>query len=125
MAQANQVSADKPVLPRIVKLLAPYKWKLALVALAVIVSAGLAAVTPFLTRAVFDNALFPLDSSGAIGAPNMTILFWLIGGLAAIPLVSALIGVGQTYLTNKVGNSALADLRVALFAHLEKMELAF
>ncbi|MGC3954465.1 MAG: ABC transporter ATP-binding protein [Propionicimonas sp.] len=45
--------------------------------------------------------------------------------MIAIPLVSALIGVGQTYLTNRVGNAAMSELRVALFEHLEKMELAF
>lgn len=49
---------EPPVLPRIARLLAPYKGKLLLVALAVLVAAGLTSLTPFLTRAVFDNALF-------------------------------------------------------------------
>ena len=39
--------------------------------------------------------------------------------------MSALIGIGQNYLTSTVGNSAMADLRSELFAHLQKMELAF
>jgi ATP-binding cassette subfamily B protein len=110
------------MLKRVARLLAPYKGWLLLVALAVIVSAALGAVAPFLTRAVFDDALFP---GGELGHPDLGLLGWLVAGLIAIPLVSALIGVGQTYLTTKVGNSAMADLRVALFEHLEKMELAF
>ncbi|GMA23170.1 hypothetical protein GCM10025864_09290 [Luteimicrobium album] len=109
-----------PVLRRIVTLLAPYRWSLLLVAVAVVVSAALTSVAPFLTRAVFDDALFPPS-----GGPDMTLLWWLVGGLVAIPVVSALIGVGQTYLTTKVGNGAMADLRIALFAHLQKMDLAF
>jgi ATP-binding cassette subfamily B protein len=113
-------SPDQPVLRRIATLLAPYKAQLALVGVAVVISAGLTSVAPFLTRSVFDDALFP-----PTGGPDMTLLFWLVGGLVAIPLVSALIGVGQTYLTTRIGNGAMADLRVALFAHLEKMELAF
>ena len=36
-----------------------------LVALAVLVAAALTSVAPFLTRAVFDNALFPLDGGPA------------------------------------------------------------
>ena len=36
-----------------------------------------------------------------------------------------MIGILQNYLTTKVGNSAMADLRSALFAHLQRMELAF
>nr|WP_245534419.1 ABC transporter ATP-binding protein [Xylanimonas cellulosilytica] len=118
-------SPDQPVLRRIATLLAPYRAQLLLVGLAVIVSASLTSVAPFLTRAVFDDALFPAGPDGVVGPPDLDLLYWLIGGLVAIPLVSALIGVGQTYLTTRIGNGAMADLRVALFAHLEKMELAF
>ena len=110
---------------RVVSLLSPYKWPLLVVALAVVVAAAMTTAAPFLTRAVFDQALFPAGPNGGIGEPDLTLLFWLIGGLVAVPLISSLIGVGQTYLTTKVGNSAMADLRTALFAHLEKMELAF
>ncbi|MCL2490652.1 MAG: ABC transporter transmembrane domain-containing protein, partial [Propionibacteriaceae bacterium] len=116
---------DQPVLRRVAHLLSPYKHLLAVVGLAVVIAAGLTAVAPFFTRAVFDQALFPTNAAGTIGHPDLRLLFWLAGGLVAIPLVSSLIGVAQTYLTTKVGNSAMADLRVALFAHLERMELAF
>jgi len=116
---------DQPVLRRVAHLLSPYKHLLAVVGLAVVIAAGLTAVAPFITRAVFDQALFPTNAAGTIGHPDLRLLFWLAGGLVAIPLVSSLIGVAQTYLTTKVGNSAMADLRVALFAHLERMELAF
>ena len=113
------------ILRRVASLLAPYRWSLLLVAVTVLVSAALTSVAPFLTRAVFDDALFPIQPDGSIGPPDLTLLYWLVGGLIAIPLVSALIGVGRAYLTNQVGNAAMADLRVALFEHLEKMELAF
>ena len=39
--------------------------------------------------------------------------------------VSALIGVWQTYLTTLLGNRVTADLRSRLFAHLQRMDLAF
>ena len=116
---------DQPMLRRIAGLLAPYKGWLALVGVTVVTSATLSAIAPFLTRAVFDDALFPIGASGEIGQPDLGLLYWLVAGLITIPLVSALIGVGQTYLTNRIGNAAMSDLRVALFRHLEKMELAF
>ncbi|MFE5337261.1 ABC transporter ATP-binding protein [Isoptericola sp. NPDC056573] len=116
---------DQPVLRRIAALLAPYKAQLVLVAVAVVAAAALTSVAPFLTRAVFDDALFPTDAAGQVGEPDLRLLAWLVAGLVAIPMVSALIGVGQTYLTTRIGNGAMADLRVALFEHLEKMELAF
>ena len=122
MADTSQVprSPATGTLRRIARLLAPYKGELFLVALAVVVSAALTSVSPFLTKAVFDKALFPEH-----GKPDLDLLWWLAGGLVLIPVISALIGIWQNYLTSKVGNSAMADLRSNLFEHLQKMELAF
>ncbi|WP_408897025.1 ABC transporter ATP-binding protein [Nocardioides sp. R1-1] len=111
----------EPVLPRIASLLRPYRAKIALVLVAVLAAAALQAMVPFLTRAVFDDALFPLDG----GSPDLELLGWLIAGMCAIPVVAALIGIVQMWLTSTVGNSAMADLRGDLFEHLQKMELAF
>ena len=110
-----------PLLRRVGALLAPYKAQLVLVAVSIVVGAGLGIVTPFLTRAVFDRALFPVDGS----AVDLRLLGWLVAAMVAVPLLSAAIGVGQTYLTTSVGNRAMADLRSRLFEHLERMELAF
>ncbi len=111
----------EPVLPRIAHLLRPYRGKIGLVLVAVLAAAALQAMVPFLTRAVFDDALFPLDD----GRPDLRLLTWLVAGMCAIPVVAALIGIAQMWLTSTVGNSAMADLRGDLFEHLQKMELAF
>jgi ATP-binding cassette subfamily B protein len=113
-------AADQPVLGRIALLLRPYRSKLALVAVAVIIGATLTSIVPFLTRAVFDDALFPKS-----GPPDLGLLGWLVVGMCVIPILASLIGIGQNWLTSTVGNSAMADLRSELFAHLQKMELAF
>ncbi|MFZ0140259.1 MAG: ABC transporter ATP-binding protein [Aeromicrobium sp.] len=113
-------AADEPVLGRIATLLRPYRSKLALVAVAVVTAAILTSIVPFLTKAVFDDALFPKE-----GPPDLGLLGWLVAGMCVIPIVAALIGIGQNWLTSTVGNSAMADLRSELFAHLQKMELAF
>ncbi|WP_230973543.1 ABC transporter ATP-binding protein [Aeromicrobium terrae] len=111
---------DEPVLGRIAGLLHPYRSKLVLVAVAVVSAAILNSLAPFLTKAVFDDALFPKS-----GDPRMDLLAWLVVGLCVIPIVAALIGIAQNWLTSTVGNSAMADLRGDLFAHLQTMELAF
>ncbi len=120
-AAPDSTEARDRVLHRIAGLLAPYKAKMLLVAAAVVVAAVLSSVAPFLTRAVFDDALFPVDG----GPADLGLLGWLVLGLCVIPLVTALIGIGQNLLTATIGNSAMADLRSTLFAHLQKMELAF
>ncbi|MDV6280872.1 ABC transporter ATP-binding protein [Rhodococcus jostii] len=119
--QASEAPAEPSLLPRIWALLHPYRGWLVLVAAAIVVSSLLGIVNPFLTKAVFDRALFPTDGSGV----HLTLLLWLVVAMIAVTLTGSLIGVGQSYLTTKVGNLSMADLRERLFAHLEKMELAF
>ncbi|WP_213576861.1 ABC transporter ATP-binding protein [Rhodococcus sp. USK13] len=113
--------SESSLLPRIWALLRPYRGWLVLVGAAIVVSSLLGVVPPFLTRAVFDRALFPTDGSGV----HLPLLMWLVLAMIGVTLVSSLISVGQSYLTTKVGNLSMADLRERLFAHLEKMELAF
>ncbi|GAB2973279.1 ABC transporter ATP-binding protein [Nocardioides montaniterrae] len=88
---------------------------------AVVAAAGLNSVPPFLMRAIFDHALFPLDGS----PPRLTLLTWLVAGMCVIPVLSSLISIVQNWLTSTIGNSAMADLRGDLFEHLQTMELAF
>ncbi len=116
----DYVGETGPVLRRVGRLLQPYRDKIVLVMFAVVTAAGLTALMPFLTKAVFDDALFP-----PTGGPRLDVLGWLVGAMCVIPVVAALIGIGQNWLTATVGNSAMADLRTRLFAHLQTMELAF
>ena len=105
---------------RVWALFTPYRRSLVLIVVAVLVSSGLGIVTPFLTQAAFDRALFPVGRG-----VDIPLLAWLVAGMVAIPVVSALIGVWQTYLTTLLGNRVMADLRSRLFAHLQRMDLAF
>lgn len=120
---ADEAAATEagPVLERVARLLAPYRTKLILVLVAVIASAALTSLIPFLTKAVFDNALFPTDGGGV----RLDVLTWLVVAMCVIPVVTALISIAQNWLTSTIGNSAMADLRGELFAHLQTMELAF
>ncbi|GAB3856776.1 ABC transporter ATP-binding protein [Nocardioides maradonensis] len=117
----DDLARTDPVLPRIARLLRPYRGQIVLVLVAVVVAAALSSVPPFLTRAIFDKALFPLDGS----RPHLTLLAWLVAGMCLIPVVASMISIVQNWLTSTVGNSAMADLRGDLFEHLQTMELAF
>lgn len=116
----DYVGDARPVLQRVGELLRPYRGKLILVMVAVVTAAALTSLVPFLTRAVFDDALFP-----PTGGPRLDVLGWLVAGMCVIPILAALIGIGQNWLTATIGNSTMADLRTQLFAHLQTMELAF
>ena len=48
-----------------------------------------------------------------------------VGLMIALPILTGLIGVGQDYLNNVIGQSVMQDLRGALYAHLQSMPLRF
>ena len=104
---------------RIVRLFRPYRGRTALILVSILVTSGLGIVNPLLIQVVFDDALF------VQGGPNLGLLYTLIAIMVAIPIVSGLLGVGQTYMTNIVGNRVMQDLRDRLYAHLQSMPLAF
>ena len=104
---------------RVAELFTPYRARLALIGTAILVTSVLGIANPFLTRAVFDQALF------VPGGPDLHLLFVLVALMILIPLVSSLIGVGQTFLTTSLGNRVMQDLRNRLFVHLESMHLGF
>jgi ATP-binding cassette, subfamily B, bacterial len=104
---------------RIVGLFQPYRGRTALILVSILVTSGLGIVNPLLIQVVFDDALF-VD-----GGPDLGLLYVLVAIMVAIPIVSGLLGVGQTYLTNLVGNKVMQDLRDRLYAHLQSMPLAF
>ena len=106
---------------RVWGLFTPYRSSLVLIVLAVLLSSGLGIITPFLTQAAFDQALFPIGGGGV----DLPLLGWLVGGMVAVPVVSALIGVYQTYQTTLLGNRVMADLRGRLFEHLQRLDLSF
>src|SRR5688572_28234109 len=106
--------SESSLLPRIWALLRPYRGWLVLVGAAIVVSSPLRVVPAFVTRAVFDRALFAPVGGGV----HLALLMWLGLAMIGVTLVSSLISVGQSYLTTMVGNLSMADLRERLFAHL-------
>src|ERR671924_672026 len=107
------------LIKRIVRLFRPYRGRTALILVSILVTSGLGIVNPLLIQVVFDDALF------VSGGPDLSLLYLLVGVMIAIPIVTGVLGVGQTYLTNFVGNRVMQDLRDRLYAHLQSMPLAF
>ena len=106
---------------RAVDLFRPYRGRIILTAMLVIAGAAIAVIPPLIVQRVFDDALFPTTGGG----PDLPLLFRLVAAMIALFLVSAGLGVVQTWLTSTVGNSVTGDLRVGLFDHLQSMELGF
>jgi ATP-binding cassette subfamily B protein len=101
---------------RAAKQFRPYRVPLGSVLALIALSAVLGMASPFLLRAVLDKAIPHRDT---------TLLAWLVGGMIAISIVTGALGVVQTYISNRVGQRVMHDLRTAVYRHLQRMSLAF
>jgi ATP-binding cassette, subfamily B, bacterial len=120
---ARQEPPERPADPavrranlrRIGRLFAPYRLRLSGLLLLIVVSAALGVVPAFLLKRVLE----------AIGANDTSELSLAAGGMIAIAVVTGVLGVIQTLLSNQVGQRVMHDLRTAVFRHLQRLSLAF
>ncbi|MHC2998518.1 ABC transporter ATP-binding protein [Microbacterium sp. HJ5] len=121
----KKLNAAAPKIPnlgrRVVALFRPYAFPLVVTGVLVVVGAGIAVIPPLIVQRIFDDALFPVDGA----PPDIPLLWRLVALMIALFLLSAGLGVLQTWFTSTIGNKVTGDLRVQLFDHLQAMELGF
>jgi len=107
---------------RVVATFRPYRGKVGLVALTIAFTSGLGVANPLLIKAVFDNALHCTN----VGCdPDLGRVVFYSGLMILIPIVTGVVGIGQTYLANWVGLRVMQDMRNSLYSHLQFMPLRF
>jgi len=103
-------------LRRIARLFVPYRPRLSLLLALIFLSAGLGVISPFLLRE-FINVAYPQHDT--------KLVIELVAGMIALSVITSVIGVAQTWISNQVGQRVMHDLRAAVYAHLQRMSLAF
>ena len=101
---------------RVAQAFRPYTFQVILVLIAIILTTVLGLVNPLLIRFVFDDA---------IGKRNLSLLIILVAIMFVMPIITGIIGVGQTYLNNTIGQRVMRDFRNKLYMHLQSMSLRF
>jgi ATP-binding cassette subfamily B protein len=109
----------RATLGRVVGIFRPYRRRVLGVGLLILVTSGLGVINPLLIKVAFDDALF-----GPTG-PRMGLLYLVVALMVAVPVVSGLLGIWQTFMSNIVGQRVMQDLRNSLYAHLQRMHLRF
>ena len=110
-----------PIGWRVVGLFRPYWRSVAIVGALLLVTASIGVINPLLIKVVFDSALFPPEG----GAPNLELLWIVAGVMCAVAVANGVFGVAQTYMTHRVGQHVMRDLRDTLYRHLQGMSLRF
>jgi ATP-binding cassette subfamily B protein len=131
LSEEDRRRVDRRTVRRVLATFRPYRGKVALVGLLIVISSGLGVVNPLMIAAIFNEALFgPVRGPGAgmcsgRPCPNLPLLAAYVGIMVAVPIVTGLIGIAQSYLSQLVGLRVMQDLRDALYAHLQFMPLRF
>ena len=112
----GKAQVNRQLLRRVLGYARPYWRSLALMLVAISAISLLGLIPPLLYRDLIDNVLPNQD----VARLNMLAL-----GMIAIPIVSGLIGVGERYLSARMGEGVIFDLRQAMFYHLQRMSLRF
>src|SRR4051795_2820912 len=94
----------------------PYRLQVVIVLSAIIATSLIGLINPLLLGLLLDQVIIGGD---------YTNLNLYVGLMIVLPIVTGLIGVGQSYLNNVIGQNVMQDLRNALFAHLQRMPLRF
>ena len=113
---SKQSKNPKVPMRRIMRLFGPYKWSLAFVLFLVGASSLVSLVNPFLIRAIIDVAL----PKGRVDLLGLLAL-----GMIVVAVLNSSFSVSQTYVSTKVGQRVMHDLRTAVYSHLQRMSLAF
>jgi ATP-binding cassette subfamily B protein len=116
---------DQPIVPKerrgatvrkITAFFRPYRLQVGVVVVAILATSLLGLINPILLKLLIDDALPSRD----FGRLNL-----YVGLMIALPIITGLIGIGQSYLNNVIGQRVMQDLRTALYSHLQRMPLRF
>jgi ATP-binding cassette subfamily B protein len=98
------------------ELLAPYRWRVTAMFVSLLLATGAALAPAPLAKVAIDQGIERHD----VGALDLVVV-----GFLCSAVIYGLASYAQTYLVAWVGQRALQDLRVKLFAHLQSLSISF
>ncbi len=101
---------------RVVGFARPHRRLITIFLALTVVDASMVVVVPLLVKRLVDDGI--LKGNSAL----VTVIALAIAGVAVF---NAVLAVGQGYLSSRIGESLIFDLRTSVFAHVQRMSLAF
>ena len=101
---------------RILAFARPYRGQLAVFGVLLLLEAAAGTAVPLLFRYLIDDGIADGDRTLVVG---------LAAAAAGIALAGAGLAVAQRWVSSRIGESLIVDLRTAVFDHVQRMPLAF
>ncbi len=101
---------------RIFRFAAPYRRMLGVFLVLIVVDAAIGAANPLIYRAIIDDGILPKHSGVVVE------LALLLAGLAVL---DAGLSLAERWISARVGEGLIFDMRTKVFAHFQQMPVAF
>lgn len=107
---------ERRTLARVLSFARPHRRLIAAFLAITVIDAALVAVPPLLLQRLIDDGVATGDT---------TLVGWLAAGVAAVALVGSTFTVVNGWLSSRIGEGLIFDLRTQVFAHVQRQSLAF
>jgi len=114
--EQDRPKLDRALLRLVLRHARPYRRLLMIVLATIIAITFITLLPPLLMRDLIDSAI-PDENLGRVTVLGI--------GMVAVPLFNGVIGVVQRWASSRAGEGIIFDLRTDLYAHLQRMSLAF
>jgi ATP-binding cassette, subfamily B, bacterial len=94
----------------------PHRGPISFFLVLTLIDASLVIVSPLLMKAIVDQGILKQDTG---------LVVMLAAVMAVVAVVDALLALGTGYLSSRIGEGLIYDLRTTVFAHVQRMSLAF
>ena len=101
---------------RVLRFARPHRLTISVFLALTVVDAALVVVTPLLVKHIVDDGILRHDT-------RLVVLLALVA--AAVAVLDAALAVGMGWLSSRIGEGLIFDLRTTVFAHVQRMSLAF
>lgn len=101
---------------RIIRFGSPYTSKLVVFLVLIAIAAALSAVQPLLFQRIIDDGINAKDKEVVVSIAIV---------LAVIALISAVLSIWERWVSARIGEGIIFDLRAAIFEHVQSMPIAF
>ncbi len=114
--EVTKAGLSRDTVRRVFGFALPHRGLIAGFLVFVVLDAALVVVNPLLIKRLLDDGILGHDTS---------LVLWLALAMALVSILDAALGVGSGYLSSRIGESLIFDLRTKVFAHVQRMSLAF
>jgi ATP-binding cassette subfamily B protein len=111
-------------IPRIVDFARPYKREIGFFLVLVVLDAMLTVALPLLFKVIIDDGVLAKNARGQV-VGDKSVVIWVSVAIAGLALIDALLTLLQRLLSSRVGEGLIFDLRTRVFAHVQRMPIAF